>query len=97
MAQAIAGFDAGKCASADGQSSRLEEYLGRHGLRPARIMYTAGELAGLHFVTQSARGLEDAGRGREDIVLCSLDFQEAARSEERRVGKECVSTGRSRW
>src|SRR3546814_14638473 len=78
MAQAIAGFDAGKCASADGQSSRLEEYLGRHGLRPARIMYTAVELARLHFVTQIERGLEDAGRGRENLRLCCIAFNKAA-------------------
>src|SRR3546814_5791660 len=26
-----------------------------------------------------------------------VDFDFSARSEERRVGKECVSTGRSRW
>src|SRR3546814_18504686 len=49
-------------------------------------MYTAGELAGLHFVTQSERGLEDAGRGSEDIVLCSIDFQKAAA---RRGPKRC--------
>src|SRR3546814_10496984 len=50
------------------------------------FMYTAGELAGLHFVTQSERGLEDAGRGSEDIVLCSIDFQKAAA---RRGPKRC--------
>src|SRR3546814_14166102 len=33
-------------------------------------------------------------RLREDIVSCVL---EPGRSEERRVGKECVSTCRSRW
>src|SRR3546814_20368002 len=27
----------------------------------------------------------------------SLDYKRKLRSEERRVGKECVSTGRSRW
>src|SRR3546814_3932947 len=34
----------------------------------------------------------------DDEVVIRLDgLIEAKRSEERRVGKECVSTGRSRW
>src|SRR3546814_14521114 len=31
------------------------------------------------------------------LFPCPLVFQAQRRSEERRVGKECVSTGRSRW
>src|SRR3546814_13215289 len=31
------------------------------------------------------------------LVRSAADFRRALRSEERRVGKECVSTGRSRW
>src|SRR3546814_20588465 len=43
----------------------------------------------------SFRGLYCQG---EDIVQSDPDTQHvAARSEERRVGKECVSTCRSRW
>src|SRR3546814_11558017 len=32
-----------------------------------------------------------------DVVQIREDFRLASRSEERRVGKECVSTCRSRW
>src|SRR3546814_11330051 len=41
-------------------------------------------------------GLQDReiGKGDADRVR---QFGERHRSEERRVGKECVSTGRSRW
>src|SRR3546814_12104826 len=43
--------------------------------------------------------LQDAGTGR--VLLPERDveraLQRADRSEERRVGKECVSTCRSRW
>src|SRR3546814_16394144 len=47
-------------------------------------------------------GLDDA-RGflreaeQQDIELTGHDIAGIARSEERRVGKECVSTCRSRW
>src|SRR3546814_16170342 len=34
--------------------------------------------------------------GAEVVAVCDID-QEALRSEERRVGQECVSTCRSRW
>src|SRR3546814_13652665 len=38
------------------------------------------------------------GKGRRDgIRLCPLQDEISGRSEERRVGKECVSTGKSRW
>src|SRR3546814_12720591 len=38
------------------------------------------------------------GRDQEDVeVRPGFDEREADRSEERRVGKECVSTCRSRW
>src|SRR3546814_14865661 len=32
-----------------------------------------------------------------DTAICRAHFRANHRSEERRVGKECVSTGRSRW
>src|SRR3546814_16955577 len=41
-------------------------------------------------------GLELAWLGDGNNVLASL-IEAAGRSEERRVGKECVSTCRSRW
>src|SRR3546814_16092783 len=58
-----------------------------------------------HFVAaqhrQQARGGRDGGMvrvaaGREGLGMRLVD-QVDARSEERRVGKECVSTCRSRW
>src|SRR3546814_9903254 len=36
-------------------------------------------------------------RRRGVIVICAMDVIAKIRSEERRVGKECVSTCRSRW
>src|SRR3546814_3018470 len=46
-------------------------------------------------------GDDDEVRGYEieedRYVMLEDDELEAVRSEERRVGKECVSTGRSRW
>src|SRR3546814_17911717 len=38
-----------------------------------------------------------AGRWSEGWVLYEARRRTPARSEERRVGKECVSTGRTRW
>src|SRR3546814_13678921 len=38
-----------------------------------------------------------AQRILSDLAECALTGQDALRSEERRVGKECVSTCRSRW
>src|SRR3546814_12060106 len=40
-------------------------------------------------------GADDAGAG--DLRLEAIDHALFPRSEERRVGKECVSTCRSRW
>src|SRR3546814_3821435 len=54
-------------------------------------------------------GLGDIGLGDADagvlhvqhhaplLAVAGIDHHAAARSEERRVGKECVSTCRSRW
>src|SRR3546814_14610535 len=44
----------------------------------------------VHFVTM-AMALDDA------LLAVALEYVGAGRSEERRVGKECVSTCRSRW
>src|SRR3546814_3573257 len=50
---------------------------------PERAVVSVALRAGDGAVTEASRARFDAWR--------------AARSEERRVGKECVSTGRSRW
>src|SRR3546814_14518835 len=46
-------------------------------------------------VAQREDILERGGIVGDQLVLNYI--RDAARSEERRVGKECVSTGRSRW
>src|SRR3546814_13831265 len=43
------------------------------------------------------RGQFGAHRGRDEFDYLDLVLQLDARSEERRVGKECVSTCRYRW
>src|SRR3546814_13244300 len=47
-----------------------------------------------HFVRQRGVGDERRARGAEQRRAATLG---AARSDERRVGKECVSTCRARW
>src|SRR3546814_484845 len=47
----------------------------------------------VHFIFQPA----EEGLGGGDKMVQEGMFERFARSEERRVGKECVSTCRSRW
>src|SRR3546814_14199624 len=42
-------------------------------------------------------GLAAQGMLPADNAICLFPGTHSKRSEERRVGKECVSTGRSRW
>src|SRR3546814_14725246 len=66
--------------------------------RPGSALQTVG------LVDHLVRRLHDLGVGRVGALggdqrrqlLCEVDVR-AFRSEERRVGKECVSTCRSRW
>src|SRR3546814_20801889 len=44
-----------------------------------------------------ARRADDAAPGRRGVGRAARGAAEGGRSEERRVGKECVSTCRSRW
>src|SRR3546814_918539 len=48
-------------------------------------------------VQQTGRPLDVAMAGDAWLAVQATDGSEAYRSEERRVGKECVSTCRSRW
>src|SRR3546814_20679628 len=48
------------------------------------------------FVFNSLALLSDAGHMLTDVAALTIALM-AIRSEERRVGKECVSTCRSRW
>src|SRR3546814_7367122 len=69
---------------------------------PLRLFHVAVDLAGLE--TRALEALVQLAHGRlavaeddrgADLVLAQQIAQ--PRSEERRVGKECVSTCRSRW
>src|SRR3546814_20587984 len=55
---------------------------------------SVSQLAGRYFAASAGchpnQKLRGHGGGQGNFVYCG-------RSEERRVGKECVSTGRSRW
>src|SRR3546814_11061891 len=54
----------------------------------------------LHLGGAPGRGAEPLRRGLNGVTTMAENLRRAAaerRSEERRVGKACVSTGRSRW
>src|SRR3546814_15118678 len=59
----------------------------------AAYCFSSGQIDQLD---SAAQRLEDMCLDLVDDVVCRGDY-EAFRSEERRVGKECVSTCRSRW
>src|SRR3546814_13879577 len=71
-----------------------------HALVILAVLLVAGDLAGALVLPAlaavllvTALNMAEPEKWREHLAL-SWD---ARRSEERRVGKECVSTGRSRW
>src|SRR3546814_10669213 len=51
----------------------------------------------LRGVTDRIGALYSAFTGSPNALNGSFRVEDGVRSEERRVGKECVSTGRSRW
>src|SRR3546814_17840801 len=69
---------------------------------PIRIMYTSGTesrpkgalLSSRSLMWQYTSCISTGGMESSDVELHSMPLY---RSEERRVGKECVSTCRSRW
>src|SRR3546814_11462955 len=65
--------------------------LARAGLLSAGFSATATLLAGALLLAGAAEGL------RPSPAVFAMERRVSARSEERRVGKECVSTCRSRW
>src|SRR3546814_138918 len=85
-----------------GAERSREEYLGHHAISDAKFLKdahrqlmrrrarTAGALAWIG--SESELHTEKDGK---PLVLLSTETM--GRSEERRVGKECVSPGRSRW
>src|SRR3546814_18492747 len=79
-------------AAGDQVSSYLSELAGTLHMAVTRLMRMAKPLLVLVNGPAAGAGLSLAICG--DMVLAA---RSAHRSEERRVGKECVSTGRSRW
>src|SRR3546814_1900275 len=71
------------------------------------VWNAAGEIDGPHMVEENERPHHPPFREGQDApyfeaaqiatTLRDHEVQHASRSEERRVGKECVSTCRSRW
>src|SRR3546814_12197943 len=51
----------------------------------------------LHAVRQAVAGCRSAAAAHTDLRFALPELFPALRSEERRVGTECVSTCRSRW
>src|SRR3546814_15304615 len=80
---------------------------------PLTVQYTHGEgrksfpmfrfdgtgrgVAGAHLGATGFTGEADRAQVRSYNTDCGTDGVRTHRSEERRVGKECVSTCRSRW
>src|SRR3546814_2835523 len=82
--------------SSDVCSSDLFSIAGRR-IGPSEPPYVIAEMSGNHNgdIGRALRILEAAKQAGADAV--KLQTYRADRSEERRVGKECVSTCRSRW
>src|SRR3546814_20748332 len=71
---------------------------GGHGLRKVRGSRRRVEAAGRQHalaVPEAVEGLRSLAGDRAEAE--GIEVAKAERSEERRVGKECVSTCRSRW
>src|SRR3546814_12718244 len=62
------------------------------GLRWARNEQTFTQITQIHLA-----GLDLSGSGTSNEEIVTYSFSPQVRSEERRVGKECVSTCSSRW
>src|SRR3546814_14799082 len=84
------------CSSVRSPSKRFEQ---RH-----QFVIVADDMIGAQLLgrpVEEAKADDDARRRRglcrHDVIDAVADERRAARSEERRVGKECVSTCRSRW
>src|SRR3546814_3388064 len=79
-----------RCALVTGvQTCALPISASLNGVKPGAWL-----IAGLNPFGERARVDAYAEAGLEALAM---EFMPRIRSEERRVGKECVSTGRSRW
>src|SRR3546814_19133226 len=83
--------------SSDVCSSDLEQARRRDSLGIDRDADSACICEGLTNFRVKILGDPDAGRHPERTKLLGNLLHRLVRSEERRVGKECVSTCRSRW
>src|SRR3546814_16399376 len=82
-----------KCVLITGGGTGLGKSMGRRVLALGARLVICGRREA---VLEEAKAEFDADfPGRTRALPC--DLRDAARSEERRVGKECVSTCRSRW
>src|SRR3546814_12894883 len=88
-AQLVIGFDELHAGNSGGTAIALR--LGKHGWRNIDTHHTSG--APREWNHQAADAASEIQRGIGE----ELYVEDPLRSEERRVGKECVSTCRSRW
>src|SRR3546814_11650260 len=61
------------------------------------VVHHASEVGTGVGLAQEPRRSAEPGEGRDSVVRMRGPLKPLARSEERRVGKDCVSTCRSRW
>src|SRR3546814_20677331 len=79
----------------DVEAGKVVSLLGSNGAGKSTLLTTImGVMPGRSIGSIKFNGAEILGRSTEDVVSMGIAL---SRSEERRVGKECVSTCRSRW
>src|SRR3546814_13257001 len=61
------------------------------------VLQAAGRIVALFMANHHDAALTQPGEAAEDCLIVAESAITRKRSEERRVGKECVSTCRSRW
>src|SRR3546814_1596356 len=66
-------------------------------LMPAEVLATLYERFGARLLEQNVRTFLQARGNVNQGIRATILNEPGMRSEERRVGKECVSTCRSRW
>src|SRR3546814_20666134 len=79
---------------------RVRRHMALHEQRVVRRIKPAGDIQRNEFVAalaQELRNLAHGDRVQIDQHVIAVETLVELRSEERRVGKECVSTCRSRW
>src|SRR3546814_14414923 len=91
--------------SSDVCSSDLEDFLARHAQRIEQagdrqlalaVDTDVDDVLGVEFEVEPRTAIRNHARGEQELAR-RVGFAAVMRTEERRVGKECVSTCRSRW